>query len=496
MSTSVNAAAENAAADVSSESADATTTDETAPVTGTVTPPASSRFATLADQFKKIWKLLTGAITKLPVVVTALVGIMIAVVFVRQASPRTIKLTTVTISNKLTGVGADALTYKLAQEIDAIKRAARPSPGQEKFVVGGDIPLPDVEVPFTGMTMEKLRTLVDEVLGRNSLRVNWEISETSAGSPSPWIVSAHMPGRSLHTASFDPLNPGLALAQIAKGLLRDVEPLILARALVNDGQCADGVRIAQEILSLEAIDNRAQAAALNFLGFAYECQAGREFANLSQAIRYYRAARALDQGSSLPHANMGRMYAIRAIGNQAKGGRRADIDSMRTAFVLAAKLDPSQPGVYEHWGLALSIIGEPDTALRMLNRAIQLEPRISNAYFLRAQVLHALGRFDESATNYSLGIARAPTNVIARKAYGHELILLGDWQAAVGAFYEALRLEPTDIDTKYYLGCVMKHVSPSQAHAILNEVKVALGNESPYSRYADLIIASDTVSCR
>lgn len=486
----------NATADVSSESADASTHVETATVTGTATPSILSRFAPLVDRFTRVWKFLKAAIAKLPVLVTALVGVMIAVVFVRQASPRTIKLTTVTITNKLTGVGAEALTYKLAQEIDAIKRAARPSPGQEKFVVGGDIPLPDVEVPFTGMTMEKLRTLVDEVLGRNSLRVNWEISETSAGSTSPWIVSAHMPGRSLHTASFDPLNPGVALSEIAKGLLRDVEPLILARALVYAGQCADGVRIAQEILSRDAIDKREQAAALNFLGFAYECQEGPAFANLSQAIRYYRAARALDQKSSLPHANMGRMYAIRADKNQSIGGRRADIDSMRAAFTQAAKIDPSQPGVYEHWGLALAIIGEPDAALRMLNRAIELEPRTSNAYFLRAQVLHALGKFDESATNYSLGIARAPTNVIARKAYGHELILLRDWQAAVGTFYEALRLEPTDMDTKYYLGCVMKQVAPQPAHAILTELKAALASNSPYSRFADLIIASDTVSCQ
>jgi tetratricopeptide (TPR) repeat protein len=439
-----------------------------------------------------------GLIKKIGVpLMGAVVPILIIVILVRQFTNTAIVVKTVTVPTTLAPLSASELTHRLADAIDSVKYEARPSPGQKRYTMNSDVTVPDVEVPMTATKLATLVALLKNVLRRDAWELTWEVSGHPNGRADvQWVVTASLEGHALHQARFDPLDPGPALSAIAQGVIGDVEPLILARALLYDGMCEDALAVAQRLLRREATAGRDQSDALNFIGFASECSDPSWGVNTMEAVRYYRDAIAHDSANGLPRANLGRMFAMRAHAARDSSIRRAFRDSMMSEFALADRLKPRHPGIQESWGWALLVLGDPKGALVHLDEAIREEPRLAAAYFSRADAYHQLGDFARAAAEYARGIVRSPADIQHVKAYGHELIFVRDWRGASGAFARAARLDTTDYDTRYYLGCSLRRVDSTAAAVVLEGVIGAMGPKSPYTTYARSIIASDTVSCQ
>jgi tetratricopeptide (TPR) repeat protein len=190
------------------------------------------------------------------------------------------------------------------------------------------------------------------------------------------------------------------------------------------------------------------------------------------------------------------MFAIQARSARDSSMQRSYRDSMEKEFTIAESLTRNHPGVHEGWGWGLLAAGRPEAALHHLDQAIRLEPRLATAYFLRADAHHQLSDFPKAVADYARGLVRAPRDTQHIKAYGHELIFVRDWRGAAGAFARAARLDTTDYDARYYLGCTLRHVDSASAATVLETVIARMGPASPYTRYAHLVIASDTVSCQ
>jgi tetratricopeptide (TPR) repeat protein len=449
------------------------------------TPPSGSPAADRWTDVLRIVKWLAGA----------LVPALIIWIAVRQIANVAIIVKTVTVPATLGRLSASELTHRLADAIDSVKFDARPSLGQRRYAIDSDIKVPDVEVPMTQTTLPKLVALVRNVLGRDTRELTWEISGHPAAK-NPWVLTAHLQGHAVHQASFDPSDPGPALSVIAQGVLGDVEPLILARALLYDGNCDDARAVAQRLLRREFRAGPEQSDALNFIGFASECEDRDWGPNTSEAVRHYRDAAMQDPSSGLPHANLGRMFAIQARSVRDTSMRRRYRDSMEREFTIADGLTRNHPGVHEAWGWGLLAAGRPDAALHHFDEAIRLEPRLATAYFLRADAHHQLSDFPAAVADYARGLVRAPRDTQHIKAYGQELIFAGDWRGAAGAFARAARLDTTDYDARYYLGCSLRHIDSASAATVLEPVITRMGPDSPYTRYAHLVIASDTVDCQ
>lgn len=400
--------------------------------------------------------LAKTSLTALAWLAGAIVPLFAVVVVTRHLLQTPIVLEPVVLPDALSTMSAVELTHRLSDKIDSVKVAARPAPGQLSWSVDGDMAVPDVEVPMTSTTLAKLLAMLDGMLGRDKYRVTWEVSGRPKASEVNWVVTAHLPGKASHQARFDPSDPDAAIAAIARGILGDIEPLILARALLFDGHCNEAQEIAQTVLRREAQSSFARSATMNFLGLVAQCTTMVPELPSTTPAQYFAIANDIEP-NGLAHANLGDVYARRATADTSERQYRAHVDSMRREFVLARSLAPRHPGVFDVWGASYLLVGMPDSAIPHLERAIELEPRASSPYLNLALALESVGQSQQALRRYVEGIARAPGNVQALKQYGHALNKSGEWVAAVNAFGAAAVIDTADYDAKYYLACALYH---------------------------------------
>jgi Tfp pilus assembly protein PilF len=452
---------------------------------------------------QRVVTFLTDVVPKLGSAASVLTGaallLLVVVIVWRKRASAVLVIEQLTAPQALVAksLSTVALTHDLADLIDSVKQAALPSAEQRRWRLDSEIAVPDVEVPLAKAPLPKLVSLIDEALGRDALHVTWEIGARGGDTNPIWVLSAHMPGRTAHEAQLDLARPRAAIAAIARGILSDVEPLILARALLNDHHCEDARIVAVNVLRREALTPHQRSAALNLLGLAADCTDVGHGHTWSLASRYFRAAIEDDPDNPLAHANLGAFFASRAADPILDDSlRRAALDSMGRAFRRASELAPRNPGVHEAWGRALVEVADPAAAIAHLDSAIADEPRLPLAYLWRANAHHQLAHRDSALSDYVRGLARDPDNLAALKGYGHELILARDWLGASGAFERAARLDTADFDARFYYGCALRHVDSTHADSVLRPLAFDAKIDSSYRIQAALAILTDNVECR
>lgn len=100
----------------------------------------------------------------------------------------------------------------------------------------------------------------------------------------------------------------------------------------------------------------------------------------------------------------------------------------------------------------LAILAEQlDLALGAADRALQMDPALSEAYVLKAQVLIHQDRKPQALQTLALGIERNPDDPDLHMAYGQLLLDRGDTQGARDQFRTVVRLAPDNNDALYSL---------------------------------------------
>ena len=94
-------------------------------------------------------------------------------------------------------------------------------------------------------------------------------------------------------------------------------------------------------------------------------------------------------------------------------------------------------------GQVESSLNNPAAAEALFDRAIKLQPSLGAAYMAQGELLSDIGRFAESAQMFKRLAAIWPNNAIVLNRLGGAYSLSGDFESAIIAFEESLKLEAT-----------------------------------------------------
>lgn len=144
----------------------------------------------------------------------------------------------------------------------------------------------------------------------------------------------------------------------------------------------------------------------------------------------------------------------RLLGRWARRERR-HAEAAGQAFAAAASTAPNNPYVWQARGVWALDMGDPDTAVQHLKRALACaESAAERVYALiaLADAALALGRPDAADQWLNEAARIAPTNPYVPHVRGEAARWRGDFQAAVTAYAEALDLDPRNVPAAQSLG--------------------------------------------
>jgi tetratricopeptide (TPR) repeat protein len=178
------------------------------------------------------------------------------------------------------------------------------------------------------------------------------------------------------------------------------------------------------------------------------------------ALACFERAAELRPGSS---ATAERLEAARAsvAARNANDAREPPADES-AAMAVATLLTLARP---------LAMQGRLEDAVRLLERAVKLQPRLAPAYCNLAMLEAALGRVDEACANYRRALEIEPDRADVLHALGVALLRGGRLDEAIGALREAAAAKPGDVA---YASDVVFHLHFHPAHdgaAILAEAR-------------------------
>jgi protein O-GlcNAc transferase len=168
------------------------------------------------------------------------------------------------------------------------------------------------------------------------------------------------------------------------------------------------------------------------------------------ALACFERAAELQPGS---RAAAERLEAARAsvAARNASDSREPDADES-AAMAAATLLTLARP---------LAMQGRLEDAVRLLERAVKLQPRLTPAYCNLAMLEAALGRIDEACANYRRVLEIEPDRADVRHGLGVALLRGGRLEEAIGAFREAAAAKPGDAA---YASDVVFHLHFHPAH--------------------------------
>ena len=124
------------------------------------------------------------------------------------------------------------------------------------------------------------------------------------------------------------------------------------------------------------------------------------------------------------------------------GAHVGTIEEARGAFEMAVSLDPEHGTAHARLGEALYRLGEPDRALDLLRRAVDLGVTTANVFRFLGLALEAAGRFDAAVAALEQAVARAPEGVNERYTLASVLRAAGRPEDAARELRRVLVLRP------------------------------------------------------
>ena len=243
------------------------------------------------------------------------------------------------------------------------------------------------------------------------------------------------------------------------------EKLAQAKALHQQGQLREAVRLYQEILQ----DDPACAEALHSLGVAalQAGQAGQAAKLIKRALDVSPAEAAywghfgiaLTQLNRLDEAiaaytraielNPRNAEALSNLGNTLQ--RQGRLDQAVQVYRLAMKVAPRYAQAAYNLGIALKAKGSLTEAAQAYRTAVAVKPDYDRALTNLGNVLQELGEFEDAIAAY-----RRAVEINPRLARGHANLAslqleMGALEAAMSGYERALELDPDDADTRYNL---------------------------------------------
>ena len=106
-----------------------------------------------------------------------------------------------------------------------------------------------------------------------------------------------------------------------------------------------------------------------------------------------------------------------------------------------------------------------DEAFAASRRALELEPRMPEAYIARAMLLSLQGRDDEACQDFEEAIRLNPASFDAHYLYARHRFQGGEFERAVPLYEEAIRLRPDDYQALCLLEGSLLKLGRTEQHA-------------------------------
>jgi serine/threonine-protein kinase len=154
---------------------------------------------------------------------------------------------------------------------------------------------------------------------------------------------------------------------------------------------------------------------------AAELASGRD-----QALQYAKDALSIAPDLPIARSALGFAYALKLQVSESLGEHK-----------IALSLASGDPDVIRNYGYAMSIIGNPEEALRYVDEALALDPLNSGSHYAHVSVLFHARRYEE-AVRYSLKLKQDSPELFIRLPVllGHSLLMLGRTKEVALAFGE------------------------------------------------------------
>ena len=130
---------------------------------------------------------------------------------------------------------------------------------------------------------------------------------------------------------------------------------------------------------------------------------------------------------------------------------QGDLRGAEAAFRTVMDIEPEYADGPVNVARARLQEGDVETAIPLLERALELAPGLARAHFFLGTALRALGRYDEALAQLEAARAQYPRDRVVLNQIGRIHFLERRYDEAVGAFEAVLRIDPEDLQAHYNL---------------------------------------------
>jgi tetratricopeptide (TPR) repeat protein/tRNA A-37 threonylcarbamoyl transferase component Bud32 len=196
-----------------------------------------------------------------------------------------------------------------------------------------------------------------------------------------------------------------------------------------------------ELLQAAVLRRPASMPLMMTLGYCYPDHVP---AGVSERMRWYQAALAVDPGNSAAYNNLG----VALI-------ERHEEDQALACFQRAIALDPTFSYAELNLAGALDILKRPAEAEAHARKAIELDPKNFLALVRLSSVLDNLGRKDEAVATATRATQLAPDSATGYSQLGIALYKSGEVEKAIVSFRRALEIDPKHLEALLNLGSAL-----------------------------------------
>jgi TolB-like protein/Flp pilus assembly protein TadD len=209
-----------------------------------------------------------------------------------------------------------------------------------------------------------------------------------------------------------------------------------------------------QVSALAAAPTRDTEAYDLFLKGEYQEQQAENTENVDffdQAETFYRQALARDPSFALAYARLANSRLNRHwFSNRLTP---AQLEEVRSDIERALALAPDLPdaylalGTFHYWGHR-----DYDSALKALDRAVELQPSNSDSRTARAAIYRRRGEWRRSLAEFERALELDPRNSLSSTEVGNTYLNLRRWSDGEHALTRALALDPNNINASFHLG--------------------------------------------
>jgi TolB-like protein len=242
----------------------------------------------------------------------------------------------------------------------------------------------------------------------------------------------------------------------AKSYDRDLKDIFAVESDVAQ-EIADALRAKlspSQVSALAAAPTRDTEAYDLFLKGEYQERQAESTENVDffdQAETFYRRALARDPSFALAYVRLANSRLNRHwFSNRLTPAQLEEVRSdIERALALAHDLPDAYLalGTFHYWGHR-----DYDSALRALDRAVELEPSNADSRTARAAVYRRRGEWRRSLAEFERALELDPRNSLSPTEVGNTYLNLRRWSDAEHALTRALALDPNNINASFHLG--------------------------------------------